>query len=264
LIPIRPTPEPAARHLSYSALATYGRCGYRFFVERVLGLPARDDRARDGGGGRERFGFGNAVHAALEWSARHGWREPDPALYEELLRREQVEPAEAELDRARAMIAAWLDSELCREVRARRAARPEMPFILRLGDSVVRGTMDLYAAGEMPLVVDYKTDSVRGELDELIDRYGVQRKIYALAAAGDAPSVRTAYVFLERPDEPIELELDRAALAAARSELEELISGIRESRFEVTVEPHAALCWDCPARARLCSHPTEMTDRRLG
>ena len=30
----------AAGHLSYSALATYARCGYRFYVERVLGLEA--------------------------------------------------------------------------------------------------------------------------------------------------------------------------------------------------------------------------------
>jgi ATP-dependent helicase/nuclease subunit A len=264
LIPVRRAPEPAARHLSYSALATYGRCGYRFFAERVLGLPPREDPRRNGAG-PGRFGFGNAVHAALEWSARHGWRQPDEALYGELLRREQLEPVGAELDRARDMVTAWLDSELCHELRAHEAAHPEMPFILRVGDSIVRGTMDLYAAGDVPLVIDYKTDSVgTGGLDELVDRYGVQRKIYALAAIGDAARVRTAYVFLERPSEPVELELDRPSLDAARRELEELIAGIRESRFDVTGEPHAALCWDCPARARLCSHPTEMTGRSLG
>jgi hypothetical protein len=75
--------------------------------------------------------------------------------------------------------------------------------------------------------------------------------------------VRTVYVFLERAGEPVELELDAVALAAARQELEELIAGIEAGRFEVTPEPHAALCWDCPARARLCSHPKELTGRRL-
>jgi ATP-dependent helicase/nuclease subunit A len=264
LIHIRHPTEPAARHLSYSALATYGRCGYRFFVERVLGLPPREDPQGGESAGSGRFGFGNAVHAILEWSARHGWREPDETLYQDVLRREQLEPGGAELERARDMVTAWLDSGLCQELRAHGAARPEMPFILRLGDSLVRGTIDLYAAGEVPLVVDYKTDSVgTGGLDELVDRYGVQRAIYALAAAGRAERVRTAYVFLERPGEPVELELDRASLDAARTELEELIAGIRESRFGVTDEPHAALCWDCPARARLCSYPVEMTGRRL-
>ena len=264
----RPTAEtePAARHLSYSALATYGRCGYRFFSERVVGLPVREDLGADGerAPARNRFGFGNAVHSLLEWSAREEWDHPDGALCRQVLRREVPDAGPAEVDRARAMVDGWLGSDLCAELRARGKARPEMPFILRLGDSVVRGTIDLYSPGEVPLVVDYKTDSVGSEgLDEVVDRYGVQRQIYALAGAQGAPAVRTAYVFLERPGEAVEVELDRVALEASGRELEGLIGGIREGRFEVTEKPHAALCWDCPARARLCSHPPEATGQRL-
>ena len=155
----------------------------------------------------------------LEWSARHGWREPEEALYRDLLRRERLEATREELDRARGMVAAWLASGLCEELRASGARlRPEMPFILPLGGSVVRGTIDLYAdeAG-LPLVVDYKTDALGDRsVEELVDRYGVQRSIYALAAAGETQRVRTAYVFLERAGEPVELELDAVALAASR------------------------------------------------
>ena len=261
------TAEPAAGHLSYTALATYGRCGYRFFAERILGLPGQEgDLGGDGAPPARRYGFGNAVHAMLEWSARHGWREPGEDLCRDLLHRERLEATLGELDRARSMVGGWLSSELCKELGASGARlRPEMPFILPLGGSVVRGTIDLYAeeAG-LPLVVDYKTDALGGQtVEELVDRYGVQRSIYALAAARESKRVRTAYVFLERPSEPVELELDAAALATARQELEELIAGIEAGRFEVTPEPHAALCWDCPARARLCSHPKELTGRRL-
>ena len=164
------------------------------------------------------------------------------------------------------MLAAWLASGLCKELgTSGTRLRPEMPFILPLGGSVVRGTIDLYAddAG-LPLVVDYKTDTLGDQsVEELVDRYGVQRSIYALAAAGERQRVRTAYVFLQRAGEPVELELDAAALATARQELEELIAGIEGGRFEVTAKPHAALCWDCPARERLCSHPKELTGRRL-
>jgi ATP-dependent helicase/nuclease subunit A len=264
--------EPAAGHLSYSALALYGRCGYRFFTERVVGLPPRDSAPGQLGPdderpGADRYGFGNAVHALLEWSARRGWREPDPELCRELLRREQLQAGAEEVERARGMVAAWLGSELCRELEAGGARlRPEMPFILPLGDSVVRGTIDLLAEdGEAPLVVDYKTDAL-GErsLDELIDRYGVQRDVYALAVAGAAQRVRSAYVFLERADEPVVRELDPQDLAAARDQLEGLVGAIRRGEFAVTPEPHAALCWDCPARDRLCSHPPELTGRRLG
>jgi ATP-dependent exoDNAse (exonuclease V) beta subunit len=257
-----PTPEPGARHLSYSALATYGRCGYRFYAERVLGLSRADGEAATDAPSGGRFAFGNAVHAILEWCARHDWRPPDEALCRDLLRREGVDGA-ADLGRARDLVGAWLGSKLCEEVAERAAARAEMPFILGLGDSVVRGTIDLYVPGEVPLIVDYKTDALpAGGPSELVDRYGTQRKVYALAAQG-ASRVRTAYVFLERADEPVEHELDSTSLADARDELSELIAGIRDSRFEVTEEPHAALCWDCPARARLCSHPPEATGRRL-
>jgi len=38
--PAEPAPPVAA--LSYSSLGEYKRCGYRFYVERVLGLPAVD------------------------------------------------------------------------------------------------------------------------------------------------------------------------------------------------------------------------------
>jgi ATP-dependent helicase/nuclease subunit A len=259
--------EPAAGHLSYTALATYGRCGYRFFAERILGLPGQErEPAGDGTAPARRYGFGNAVHAMLEWSARHGWREPREELYRDLLRRQRLEATREELDRARGMVGGWLASGLCEELRAGGArVRPEMPFILPLAGSVVRGTIDLYADdGDGPLVVDYKTDALnQAHAGELVDRYGVQRSIYALAAAGNAPRVRTAYVFLESAGEPVELELDAKALAAARRELEDLISAIQSRRFEVTPEPHAALCWDCPARERLCSHPKELTGRRL-
>jgi hypothetical protein len=59
----------------------------------------------------------------------------------------------------------------------------------------------------------------------------------------------------------VELELGPEELAAAREEIEDLIAGVRAGRFEVTPEPHRGLCWDCPARARLCSHPPHLTDR---
>ena len=34
-----PRPRPAQRRLSYSQLQDYARCGYRYYLTRVLGLP---------------------------------------------------------------------------------------------------------------------------------------------------------------------------------------------------------------------------------
>jgi hypothetical protein len=43
-------------------------------------------------------------------------------------------------------------------------------------------------------------------------------------------------------------------LERARDQVIELLEGIAARRFEVTHGPHKALCADCPARERLCSH----------
>jgi ATP-dependent helicase/nuclease subunit A len=61
VIPAPGRPQPAQRRLSYSSLQDYARCGYRFYLSRVLGLPrvappdpisreaARTETARGGG-----------------------------------------------------------------------------------------------------------------------------------------------------------------------------------------------------------------------
>jgi hypothetical protein len=106
-------------------------------------------------------------------------------------------------------------------------------------------------------VVDYKTDRL-GERDpaDVGGRYAVQRDLYALAAAARGTPVETAYVFLERPDAPMRTEFGDAQLEAARSRIEGVLAELATGSFEVTHHPHKALCADCPARERLCSHQT--------
>ncbi len=261
--------EPAHR-LSYSALASFGTCGYRFYAERVLrlpGTPGADERGDTEAPRSQRYGFGSAVHAMLEWSARHRWREPPEKVCAELLRAEGLPGDGGELARVREMIAAWLECGLRAELDPGTVSlRPEMPFLLPLGGSIVRGNIDLLAeTPDGPIVVDYKTDSLAdADPEDLVERYGVQRAIYALAAGGDDHGgVRTAYAFLDGGGEVLMRDFDAAELDAARAELERLVADVRAGRFKVTERPHAALCWDCPARARLCSHPREATGRRL-
>jgi ATP-dependent helicase/nuclease subunit A len=278
--------------LSYSALSHYSRCGYRFYVERVLGLAATSNRLA--GGEREvdpdelvgeadlgasepgplarerRFAFGSAVHALLEWSARNRWRGPGGERCEAALRQEGLAGEPAEVERALAMTERWLGSELCRSLdRPLVRLHPEAPFLLSLGDAVVRGKIDLLAelADEL-LVVDYKSDAVDGAAPAaLMERYEAQRALYAIAAregigqrnGGAGRSVRTAYAFLAADAPPVERAYGDDELAVARKELERLVAGIEAERFEVTSTPHRALCFDCPARERLCSHPPERT-----
>ena len=263
-------------HLSYSALALYERCGYRFYVERVLGAreslspapapgaegvveaPEADDELGEPGVRRSlSLGVGNAVHAALEWSARHQWARPADEALDALLRREGLAGEREAFERARRLIDGWLGSPLLAEL-GTASLRPEVPFVLALGGTVIRGQIDLLARGtsnEPPAVIDFKTDALDGKPPtELAERYTAQREVYALAAASPA-GARAIHVFLERPDEPTIAELDGDALTAARQRLEGLIARMRGGDFEPTHEPYPALCFGCPAAARLCPRP---------
>jgi ATP-dependent helicase/nuclease subunit A len=261
--------------LSYSALSAFENCGYRFYVERVLGIAepevvdARVLRP-EGGATREmlgegtaapevrrRFGPGLAVHSLLEWSARNRWREPSDDRVTAALREQGLDEGDGAA-KVSALVGAFLSSPLREEIADARVS-PEVPFVLSVGGTLIRGSIDLLAQrpeGSV-LVVDYKTDRLEGrDPGEIVSRYSIQRDLYALAAASRGAPVETAYVFLERPDQPVRESFDEAALEAARGRVEGVLGRLAAGRFEVTHRPHRALCADCPARERLCSHST--------
>ena len=276
-------PAAAAGRLSYSALSVYSGCHYRFYVERVIGLeapssaqeqaneptagespPSPDELSAPEAGPRERaLAIGNAVHALLERSAHRSWASPGATEIETALGRQGLGGDRDARDRVRTLVEGWLGSDLRAELEARGARmRPEVPFVLGLAGTVVRGKIDLLAeAGGAPLVVDYKTDALCGrDPDELAESYRTQRDLYALAAHaaspnGAAAAVRAAYCFLEAPERASVEVYDEADLAAARERLERLVAGIRAGDFARTDSPHAALCHGCPAAARLCGKP---------
>ena len=272
----------AVGHLSYSALAGYAGCHYRFYAERVIGLEERfaaaasaqdeEEQPPPGGdeliapelGSRERaLAIGNSVHAALEASARRSWDEPHGPELEAILAREGLASDREAFERVRDLVRGWLESELRAELEAHGGRlRAEVPFVLGLGGAVVRGNIDLLAeTPEGPLVVDYKTDALRGsDPAELAERYATQRDLYALAVhdglgEGAAPLVRAAYSFLESPERTFTKTYDGRELAAARARLEELVAGIRRGDFTRTENPHTSLCYGCPAAAHLCGAP---------
>jgi ATP-dependent exoDNAse (exonuclease V) beta subunit len=286
----RRRPE-AVGHLSYSALADYSGCGYRFYVERVIGLrsptslePSREGEvARDPAhpaleldelvdpalGVRKRsVAIGSATHAALERSARRSWERPDDAELRAILGREGLSDDREALERLRALMGGWLESPLRAQLEVASARlRPEVPFLLGLAGTVVRGKIDLLAeTADGPVVVDYKTDALDGANPaELAARYGTQRDLYALAvphacergagAKGFDLPIRAAHCFLEAPDRPLIETYDSGGLASARRRVERLVDSIRAGEFARTDTPHPALCYGCPAAAHLCGKP---------
>ena len=255
-------PPAPLRPLSYTALREHGRCGFRFYAERVLGMKPPPEKGAGAATRRgERFGFGSTVHSLLEFSARRRWIDPPPELVRRRLEAEGLEPTPELVEAATEQVRGWIDSELCAELGASgTVVRPELPLLLELGGAVIRGSIDLLAesASGPPTVIDYKTDRLAGtSAAERAGGYEIQRLLYGLAAteATGSATVRVGYVFLERPAEPVLTELAETDLRLARTALEQRVAEIAAGRFEVTEQPDWSLCHDCPARRRLCSGP---------
>jgi ATP-dependent exoDNAse (exonuclease V) beta subunit len=228
LVGRRPAKAPT-RPLSYTAIAAHGG-GEAAPVDSDVALREGIGEASPAGDGAA--ARGRAVHALLEWSQANGWREPPGDLIERVSASAEV-GAEAELpaDGLLEPFRAWLGSRLFAErVRGERS-RAEVPILVRVADTVLRGSIDLLVErpGSPPLIVDFKTDQLDGvDPAELAGRYEIQQAIYALAVAEamDAPEVETAYVFLERPEEPVVELWTGAEIEAGRRRLETAIGEV--------------------------------------
>jgi ATP-dependent helicase/nuclease subunit A len=271
-----PRALPVSR-LSYSGLEAYRRCGYRFYLERALGLPARDaEPPRDFGNGLPvteglpALLRGSLVHELLEGL---DFRRPQVPSGEEvaaLIERQGVEAREEDVADLRSLVDAFATSELCARLARAGRVRAELPFSFSLEPPAARGrsllvtgVVDVYAVeNDRTLIVDYKSDPLEGaEPAELVeDAYATQRLIYALAALrGGAERVEVSHVLLERPDEPVTVTYVAGEADRLEAELLELARGVVEARFEPTADPHRELCATCPGQPALCSWGPERT-----
>jgi ATP-dependent helicase/nuclease subunit A len=265
------TPVPLPATLSYTSLSELERCGYRYYVERVLGLPedraaARHDAARGGLDARARGTLIHRVMESVEFTRARGPSEEDIAGFARELGMRVTAGERAEIAR---LVAAARTAQPAARVAAAATVRREHPFAFSLdgGGPLVTGVIDLLA-GEADggfLVLDYKSDRVGAvvDLEALVEReYAIQRLLYALAVLrAGAASVEIVHWFLERPE-----EWARARYAAdERGELERQLGARIERAADagatVSARPHRGLCLTCPARAGLCSWSEEQTLR---
>ncbi len=276
----RQPPAVPNRPLSYTAIAAYEECAYRFYMERVLdlGTPVRfllpiaqqeanaDAEVAEGTAGSrdDAAARGAAVHSMLEWSAANEWREPPIDLIHNHALAAGLDPESGVEEELLAPVRAWLGSSLLRErvLAAGAIPRAEVPLLLGVSGVTLRGSIDLLVErdGAPPLVVDYKTDRLGDTTPaERAATYRTQRSIYALAVAEarGAAEVEVAYLFLERPEEPVVELLGLDAMERGRNALAEAIARIGAGEFPVApVERRSwELCRGCPALGRLCSGP---------
>ena len=254
--------------VSYSSLAELGRCGYRYYLERVLRMPERQARAGAAPPGeldpRLRGTIAHALLEAVDFARPAAPGEHDVALAAAQLGARVTASQRREIV---ALLAAALAAAPAARLADVRSARREHPFAFSLErgagrfpeQPLVAGVVDLIAREPdgSTLIVDYKSDRLGGgeDLERLVHRdYALQRLIYALAAIEDGASrVEVAHWFLERPDRWASARYSAGEADLLRERLRGELAVLRAKGYAVAAEPHRELCLTCPGRGGLCS-----------
>ncbi len=254
--------------MSYTSLAELERCGYRYYLERVLGLPENRAVARGGDdGGIEARTRGTIVHVLFESIDFARPQLPSAQEVGIVARRIGASVGAGERERIAALIDRAVASDPARRLATTRRPRREHPFAFSLdpGEPLITGVLDLIV--EQPdgssLIVDYKSDRLVGseDLERLVQRdYSIQRLIYALAAIEDGvEQVEVAHWFLERPDTWVAIRFTSGERHHLRGLLLSRIESARVDGLTVTERPHRGICFTCPGRGGLCSWGEDRT-----
>jgi hypothetical protein len=257
-----PLEDPSAT-MSYTALSELERCGYRYYLERVLRLPEnrvppRPDAQEGGVDARVR---GTIVHMLLESVDFSRPLAPSAREVAAVAERIGASLGAGERQEIAALLAGALSAEPAGRLGRARRPRSEHPFAFSLGpeEPLVTGVLDLIVeqSDGCSLIVDYKSDRLLDDedLEKLVRRdYGIQRLLYALAAIEDgAHEVEVAHWFLERPSEWVSARFAAHEQPDLREQLLARVAAARARGFAVTQAPHRKLCLTCPGRGGLCS-----------
>jgi ATP-dependent exoDNAse (exonuclease V) beta subunit len=255
-------PEPPLHRvtrLSFSALALFERCSYRYYAERVAGMQptAWSDGERDGNGDRRLHAteIGDAVHRLLELVDLARPAAPDGL--EELVRRWYPQITGPEVAKVTSLVDAYCASSLARRIASLDDVQVERPLVFVHDGVLLNGRLDvLWRSGPRSLVLDYKTNVLEGrDPAEIVEaEYVAQRTVYALACLrAGADEVEVVYQFLEAPDAVVSATYTRADVAELEATLGAAIARIQEGEFRPT--PSAYACSGCPALARVCAGP---------
>ncbi len=248
-------PLHRVRRLSFTALAQFDSCSYKYYALRVAGMkelpPARV--GTDGERGLAATEIGDAVHRLLEQVDLAAPALPDL----DQVRVWYPSVTEDELGRIRGFVGGYCASQLARRVAALPGVRKEQHFTFEHDGVLLHGFLDAFQLGDRrALVVDYKTNSLaEGTPEEIVEAdYRLQRLVYALACfRAGADEVEVVYHFLERPDAAVATAFTRGQLPELEAELSEAIARIHAGDFRPT--PSEFTCAGCPALDLVCAGP---------
>jgi hypothetical protein len=254
LPPLEPivVPPERVRRLSYSALALFERCPYRFYAERLAGLRPVDGSGRiPGQSGLAASEIGDAVHRLLE---RIDLGSPEAPSLDQVLAWYPAANAE-ELERIGGLVDAFCGSTLAHRLAVLDDVVSERPFAFEHDGVLFHGVLDVFHIGDgRALVADFKSNWL-GEHDpaEVVEaEYRLQRLVYALACLrAGAEEAEVVYQFLERPDDLVSATFTRGQMPELEAELSAAIDRIQGGQFPP--RPSEFACAGCPALDVVCA-----------
>ena len=235
-------PLPASAQGDYSAAVTsvamFGQCPRKYFLSRYLGVdrvfgPVSDDgrattakRRRKGPDAAE---FGDQVHRCLAGQL------PD------------AKPAVRRLARQ------FHEHGLGRRADSAQSVQREMSFVFTVGEHLLSGTIDLlFEEGGESVLLDYKTDRVRGKrIESSAANHALQLQLYAAGLAKSGNPVDRAVLFYLRPGKSVDVDIGEAALGRSKDLVEEFFAAQRSQDYPLRTGAHCRLCphfrRTCPA-----------------
>ena len=251
-LPLPAPPLHRVRRLSYSALALFERCSYRYYAERVAGL--REERGTRAGRARrlEATEIGDAVHRLLELVDLRAPVAPDVEIVRDVVPGGDRRGARADRRLRRGVLRAPSSPRGSRRSRARGRSgrsRSSTTACCCTGGSTCSGAK----ARERSSSTTRRTRSPRER------RTRSSRPTTACsgsstrsrASAPGADEVEVVYHFLERPDAVVSTTFDRSELPALEAELSAAIARIDAGEFVPT--PSEFTCSGCPALDLVCA-----------
>lgn len=231
--------------LSFTALAQYEACPYRFYAQRVLGVGSAASVGEPGP-----LDVGNAVHGALRLHAGFGAIDDD--RLKAICDRHGL--GDAERARVRDSVGVFAGTAVAQRAAAAAWSRPEMPFSVKIGDGALVGSLDLlFRDGEAAVVVDYKTGRGALDADEARERYQRQADCYALAALATGATVAEVhFVEVEREGRTTVYRFGLGDAAGIEGGIAAAFARMGAGEFgrRKGFEPH--VCGDCPVSGSLC------------
>ena len=213
------TRSRSERRLAVTSLVTYARCPRQYYWSSVRPLPRRWSRAAK---------IGAEVH---RWIERRADRQLPllPSGDDETDVAEPGPPTVTAGLRASFLAGPWASLD---------PLRVEAPFVLPVGDALVRGRIDaVYERDDLMEIVDFKTGRPVPSGDASA---GLQLDAYGVAAVdtweADPRALRTTYCYLstDGPATAVSVDWDPNHLDVARSRLEGVLEGIASEDYEPT------------------------------